>query len=106
LVSLLQVEIDEAAVRSAREPIRVVAQRRRRCFGQAHKLGDKDAHELWNSSQMECRPYKDPSYDLRRTELELGVQAVPVLCSVSVQVRGSSSSLGAWQLGLSMTSSV
>lgn len=26
--------------------------------GGGGRLGDKDAHELWNSSQMECRPFK------------------------------------------------
>lgn len=80
-----EVEIEDASVKSTREPIRVVAQRRRRHFAQPCKFADKDAHELWNSSQMECRPFKDPNYDLKRTEVECGIQAVPVLCSAAVQ---------------------
>lgn len=38
-----------------REPLQMVVQRRRREFNQPFRLADKDAHELWNSSQMECR---------------------------------------------------
>lgn len=33
----------------------MVVARTRREFNQPYKHFDKDAHELWNSSQMECR---------------------------------------------------
>lgn len=33
----------------------MVVSRKRAEYGQPFKLSDKDAHELWNSSQMECR---------------------------------------------------
>ena len=36
-------------------PLQVVVQRRRREFNRPFHLTDKDAHELWNSAQMECR---------------------------------------------------
>ena len=52
---LLQVEIEEASVKPRREPIRLLLSRPRRGFNQPFRLADKDAHELWNSSQMECR---------------------------------------------------
>lgn len=48
-------EIEEMTVRAKREPIRMIVQRRRREFNQVFRHLDKDAHELWNSSQMECR---------------------------------------------------
>lgn len=54
----LQVDIEEATVRPRRDLIRLVVQRKRREFHQPAKLADKDAHEQWNSSQMECRPFK------------------------------------------------
>lgn len=42
-------------MRPRRDLIKMVVQRKRAEFNQAFKLADKDAHELWNSSQMECR---------------------------------------------------
>ncbi|MEW5301410.1 MAG: hypothetical protein WDW36_004270 [Sanguina aurantia] len=80
-----EVEIEESTVRSKREPIRMALTCRRRDFNQAFQLGDKDAHELWNSSQMECRPFKDPNFDLRKLEQDVGVQAVAAAVDVAVQ---------------------
>ena len=34
---------------------------------------------------MECRPFKDPTYDLRRMEQDMAVQAVPVTQDLAVQ---------------------
>lgn len=51
----MKVEIEESTVRPRREGLRMVVSRKRREFAQPFKLADKDAHELWNSSQMECR---------------------------------------------------
>jgi hypothetical protein len=53
------------------------------------RLTDVGASDLWNSAQNECRPFKDPNYDLRRARREGGVQAVPQLVERGVQV-------GAW----------
>ncbi|GAX83067.1 hypothetical protein CEUSTIGMA_g10493.t1 [Chlamydomonas eustigma] len=83
-----ELEIEEASVFAKREPLQMVIQRRRREFYQAFKLTDKDAHELWNSSQMECRPFKDPNFDLRHLEQERGVQAVPETSSIAIQAGG------------------
>ncbi|GLC44506.1 hypothetical protein PLESTB_000065900 [Pleodorina starrii] len=85
-----EVDIEEASVRPRREPIRLVVQRRRREFHQSGvKLADKDAHELWNSSQMECRPFKDPNFDMRRMEQDVGVQAVAPLRDATTQSSGA-----------------
>lgn len=80
-----EVDIEEATVRPRRDLIRLVVQRKRREFHQPAKLADKDAHEQWNSSQMECRPFKDPNFDMRRMEQDVAVQAVAPLREAAVQ---------------------
>lgn len=80
-----EADIDEMAVKAKRDRIRLIVQRRRQDFNASFKLGDKDAHELWNSSQMECRPFKDPNFDLRRMEQDAGVQAVSAVAESGVQ---------------------
>lgn len=78
--------MEEAAVRSGRQPVVVAVQRKRRLFNAPAALGDRDAAELWNSAHMECRPFKDPNFDLRRAVIDTAVQAVPPLVDMSVQV--------------------
>lgn len=78
-------ELEEEAVKSHRALCAIHAQQPRKAFNQASALSDKDSSELWNSSQMECRPFKDPTYDLRRMEQEVAVQAVPVVQELAVQ---------------------
>ena len=78
-------ELEEAAVVSHRERCVLLAQQPRRVFHQTTNLSDKDSSELWNSSQMECRPFKDPTYDLRRLEQDIGVQAVPLTQDLAIQ---------------------
>lgn len=80
-----EAEIDEAAVAPRRQLLSVIVQRARRGFNGFTNLSDKDSTELWNSSQMECRPFKDPNFDLRRMEQDIAVQAVPPLCDAGVQ---------------------
>lgn len=82
-------EIEDTIVRPRRDTIQMIVQRRRREFNQPIKFGDKDAHELWNSSQMECRPFKDPNFDLRKMEQDCGTQAVPATMEVSIQASGN-----------------
>ena len=60
--------------------------KRRRDFGGVCKLADKDAHELWNSSQMECRPFKDPNFDMRKMEQEVAVTCIRPTLETAVQV--------------------
>ena len=84
-----EAEIEECAVRPRRDPIKIIIQKKRREFNQPFRLGDKDAHELWNSSQMECRPFKDPGFDLKRMEQDKAVQAIPETCETEVQATGT-----------------
>ena len=63
----------------------MLAQQPRRAFHQLCNLTDKDSSELWNSSHMECRPFKDPTYDLRRLEQDIAIQAVPLTQDLAVQ---------------------
>ncbi|KAL0054665.1 hypothetical protein WJX82_000717 [Trebouxia sp. C0006] len=79
------VELEEAAITSHRPPCVLLAHQPRRAFHQVCNLSDKDSSELWNSSQMECRPFKDPTYDLRRMEQDTAVQAVPLTQDLAVQ---------------------
>ena len=63
----------------------MLAQQPRRAFHQLCNLTDKDSSELWNSSHMECRPFKDPTYDLRRLEQDIAIQAVPLTEDLAIQ---------------------
>ncbi|KAG1670681.1 hypothetical protein FOA52_010956 [Chlamydomonas sp. UWO 241] len=81
-----ELEIEEGIVAERRARVTVVVQKRRRDFnGSSVTLYDKDASELWNSAQMECRPFKDPNFDLRRMLNCVSVQAVPPVVDVGVQ---------------------
>jgi len=80
-----EVEIQDMQVMARREPVAVILQRPRRAFNAPASLSDKDAAELWNSSQMECRPFKDPNFDLRRMEKDVSVQAVPPMADAGAQ---------------------
>lgn len=78
-------ELEARQVVPQREPSRMAFSRARRDFGGALKLSDRDAAELWSSGQMECRPHKDPNFELRRMEMERGVQGVAATCEQGVQ---------------------
>lgn len=65
--------------------IEMLISRKRREFGQPPRLSDKDAHELWNSSHMECRPYKDATFTKRRMEHDKATQAIPGTQETAVQ---------------------
>uniref|UniRef100_A0A7S0R4E4 WD repeat-containing protein 63 n=1 Tax=Pyramimonas obovata TaxID=1411642 RepID=A0A7S0R4E4_9CHLO len=92
-----ELEIEECKARPTREPLVVSISRKRREFGLAFKLSDKDAQELWNSSQMECRPYRDSNFELRRMEHDLAIQAIPAQVDKSVQATNGMSRTGATQ---------
>ncbi len=70
-------DILDEKVTGQRETIDMVFLRPFGELGQTFDLSDKDASELWNSSQMECRPFKDPNFELVRMEKDVGVQAIP-----------------------------
>lgn len=58
----------------------------RKAFGAPLNLVDAPASELWASNAMEARPFKDANYDLKRAQLETGIQAVPRLKDAAIQV--------------------
>ncbi|KAJ3157426.1 WD repeat-containing protein 63 [Geranomyces michiganensis] len=74
-------EIEADWVVNTRELLNIQVSRRRRQFGAACKFGDRDAHDGYS----ECKPYKDPTYEISRMELSQGVQAIPDLADGSVQ---------------------
>ncbi|KAI8920867.1 WD40-repeat-containing domain protein [Powellomyces hirtus] len=74
-------EIEADWVVNSRPLLNIQVTRRRRHFGAQCKFGDRDAHDGYS----ECKPYKDPTYDISRMELSQAVQAVPELVDGSVQ---------------------
>lgn len=75
----------EEQVQNQRERVNMVFHRQVSELGQAYDFTDKDASELWNSSQMECRPFKDPNFELIRLEKDVGVQAIPEMVNQGAQ---------------------
>ena len=71
-----EIEIMESKTKQTREKISVSFARALREFNQSLEFTDKDAQELWNGSQMECRPYKDVKFDLQRMQFDAGCQSV------------------------------
>eukprot|EP00249_Psilotum_nudum_P032052 c47177_g1_i1 orf=151-714(+) len=63
----------------------VRASRKRKEFGLPCVFSDKDAMETFSSGMMECRPFKDPSYDKEFAEQDIGIQSIPVMVDVSAQ---------------------
>ncbi|KAJ3138701.1 WD repeat-containing protein 63 [Geranomyces variabilis] len=74
-------EIEADWVVNSRELLNIQVSRRRRHFGAACKFGDRDAHDGYS----ECKPYKDPTYEISRMELSQATQAIPDLADGSVQ---------------------
>jgi hypothetical protein len=83
-----QAELAATLDRPRRDHVVVLASRPRREFGGPCALGDASAQELWQSNTMECRPFKDAAYDLKRQQLDGAVQAVAAVAEVAVQVGG------------------
>jgi hypothetical protein len=65
------------SVTATRDPILIRATKKRRDFYQKIALADRDSLETWSSSQMECRPFKDPSFDKYMLEQDTASQAIP-----------------------------
>ncbi|KAJ3291525.1 WD repeat-containing protein 63 [Borealophlyctis nickersoniae] len=74
-------EIDSEKVVHNRDLIHVRVSRKRRDFGSLCKFGDRDAHDGF----VECRPFRDPTYELSRMEVTAAVQAVPELVDSTAQ---------------------
>ena len=48
-------------------------------------FSDADSVELWNSAQMECRPFKEKTPSVYFLEADAAVQAVPETTSIEIQ---------------------
>ncbi|KAI5058000.1 hypothetical protein GOP47_0028015 [Adiantum capillus-veneris] len=78
-------EIDAMSLRSSREKIVVKASRKWKEFGTSWSFADRDAMETFSSGTMECRPFKDQSYDKALAEQEVAIQSVPNVKNVAAQ---------------------
>ncbi|KAG5455823.1 MAG: hypothetical protein BJ554DRAFT_4623 [Olpidium bornovanus] len=56
--------------------------RKRREFGAPCKFDDRDAGQ---EVSVECRPYRDANYGLTKMELDVAIQALPVMVDTGVQ---------------------
>ncbi|KAI9089425.1 WD40-repeat-containing domain protein [Phlyctochytrium arcticum] len=74
-------EVESDWVVNNRDLIEVNVSRRRKLFNQQYKFGDRDAHDGF----LECRPFKDPNFDIMRMEISTGSQAVPEVVESAVQ---------------------
>ncbi|KAJ3055753.1 WD repeat-containing protein 63 [Rhizophlyctis rosea] len=74
-------EIEAEMVVHNRQLIHVKVSRKRREFGSPCKFGDRDGHDGFT----ECRPFRDPTYEITRMELPAAVQAVPELVDADSQ---------------------
>ncbi|BBM98012.1 dynein axonemal intermediate chain 3 [Marchantia polymorpha subsp. ruderalis] len=79
------IEVDRECVKASRPPIQMRASRRRDEFYQKFTLKDRDALETWSSSQMECRPFKDPSFDKFFAEQDVAISAISIVADKGSQ---------------------
>lgn len=64
--------------------IKVSVKRLRREFGAPCEFKDRNATDA-KDGFIECTPYEDKSFDLRKTELTKSVQAIPIFTESSSQ---------------------
>lgn len=74
-------EVDIKVPAPSRDLIKLSISRKRREFGAPNKFSDRDAHD----GLVECRPFKNPNYDLTMREADVGVQGVPTLVAAATQ---------------------
>lgn len=70
-----EVEIEMEMVRPTREKIHVELSKKRRDFGASANFGDRDA----NDGFLECRPYRDPNFEVYRMEIQASTQVFKIL---------------------------
>ncbi|KAH7299086.1 hypothetical protein KP509_25G072000 [Ceratopteris richardii] len=78
-------EIDAMSFKLSRDKVVVKASRKWKEFGGECSFGDRDSVETFSSSTMECRPFKDQSYDKALAEQEVSIQSVPDVNNVAAQ---------------------
>jgi len=80
-----EAEITEETIVPTRERFVLRMSRPRRDLGAPHKFSDRDSHEDPNMQDNGCRSYKDPNFELKRTEHDIGIQALPELEDAKTQ---------------------
>ena len=81
-----EVEISEESVITMRPPYVLALTRSRREFGQKHTtFQDRDSHDDPNAQYNDCRPYKDPNFELQRWTHDMAVQALPARADTHAQ---------------------
>lgn len=83
-----EADLEEESVRPSASLAALKLVRKRKHFGAALQLSATDAQELFSSAQCECRPFRDPHFDLRRHEVDVGVQAAPPTRHAAAQAKG------------------
>ena len=81
-----ETELSEEATAATRAPYVLALTRSRREFGQKHNaFSDRDSHDDPNSQYNDCRPYKDPNFELKRWTHDIAVQALPARADTHAQ---------------------
>ncbi|KAI9204650.1 WD40-repeat-containing domain protein [Polychytrium aggregatum] len=78
-------EIDAERMENTRPLINIRMSRKRRDFLLSCKFGDRDASDGF----LECKPFRDPTYDITRMELPKCIQAVAQLIDATIQTTWS-----------------
>jgi len=81
-----EAELIEEATAGTRAPFVLALTRSRREFGQKHNIfQDRDAHDDPNLQYNDCRPYKDPNFELKRWTHDIAAQAIPASADTHAQ---------------------
>ncbi|KAJ0032615.1 hypothetical protein NQD34_002696 [Periophthalmus magnuspinnatus] len=79
-----ELEIEEEAVKDAREKVRFKFSRVRRKFGAALCFSDRSTADV-KDGHLECASYPDSRFSIKQIQRDMGMQAVPQLHSSSTQ---------------------
>ncbi|XP_022087919.1 WD repeat-containing protein 63-like isoform X2 [Acanthaster planci] len=71
-----EVEIEDEMVTESRAKIKMTIQRVRREFGAPVTFTDRNADDV-KDGYIECSSYEDKSYNVKKVEMDYGIQAVP-----------------------------
>ncbi|ESP02449.1 hypothetical protein LOTGIDRAFT_199692 [Lottia gigantea] len=71
-----EVEIYEETVKENREKVKVLYKRKRKEFGAPVTFSDRDVNDA-KDGYIECVSYEDKNFNLKKMELDKGLQAIP-----------------------------
>ncbi|KAK3590717.1 hypothetical protein CHS0354_012290 [Potamilus streckersoni] len=77
-------EITEESVIETRRKIKVSVRRKRREFGAPFEFKDRNVSDA-KDGYVECVSYEDRTFDLKKVELNKGIQAIPVFVNSGTQ---------------------